>query len=316
MTQPTKQQIEEAMEWVNLEIKDHDRWLDCSYEGDGRAVAANEHRRERRFLVLFRTALEQYKPKTVSREDAMNLFSFLCDVYKANGNTGTEFILWLKERGIEVEGQSLTRRGRKITMAIKIPDKLLLGLSKVSMSPSEWRVLMYAIDRYYKGSIRAVRLTGIEATRGTGISSPNLSAVVSRLIRRNIVYVAAQQGTLKMYALQTDTSKWVGSDSRKSDMCREDEKSFRLWWRRWGYSAKGSDALSKFRYGVLLEKGYTPDDINAATTAFFTQKIRLAVRKGVLPEEVMKYHPATFLKLKFKVFLEKTKEEKNENPSA
>ena len=40
-------------------------------------------------------------------------------------------------------------------MATKIPDKLLLGLAKVSMSPSEWRVLMYAIARYYKGSIRA-----------------------------------------------------------------------------------------------------------------------------------------------------------------
>ena len=195
-------------------------------------------------------------------------------------------------------------------MPTKIPDKLLLGLARVSMSPSEWRVMMYAINRYYKGNIRAVRLTGSEVVKGTGISATNLSTAVGRLVKRNIVYVAVQQGVLKMYALQTDTTKWVGSDTRRSDMCREDENDFKAWWKRWGYSAKGSDALTKFRYGALLEKGYTPDDINAATTEFFKQKVQLAAKRDVLLTDVMRYHPATFLKLKFKRFLEKTKEEK------
>lgn len=51
-------------------------------------------------LEQVRSALE---PQTVTREDAIKLFPFLCDVYAANGDTGTEFILWLRERGIEVE---------------------------------------------------------------------------------------------------------------------------------------------------------------------------------------------------------------------
>lgn len=80
----TDEQRKEAIEWMNHVIDTRVRLSDGCPE----------------FLYAIRSALE---PKTVSREDAMNLFSFLCDVYRANGNTGTEFILWLEERGIEVE---------------------------------------------------------------------------------------------------------------------------------------------------------------------------------------------------------------------
>ena len=110
MTQPTNKQIQEAMDEIKqyLSIDLRGGMSMCALCGNKGLTGFMEslaHKDTCPFSVI-RAALEQYKPKTVSREDAMNLFPYLCDVYDANGDTGTEFILWLKERGIEVTGQS------------------------------------------------------------------------------------------------------------------------------------------------------------------------------------------------------------------
>jgi len=101
MKQPTAAETKEAMERLKNIVH---AWAIRDLGRNEGFLSVQRIIKEDRDTIL--TALEQHQPKAVSREDAMNLFSFLRDVYRANGNTGTEFILWLKERGIEVEGQS------------------------------------------------------------------------------------------------------------------------------------------------------------------------------------------------------------------
>ena len=84
---------------------------DCFFEYNGTQVWSswdefvddfNDYGYEfERFKRLYKWKNE-HQINTVSLNDAMNLFPFLCDVYKANGDPNTEFILWLKERRVEI----------------------------------------------------------------------------------------------------------------------------------------------------------------------------------------------------------------------
>jgi len=90
MTNITDEQRKEALEYVETK-------LDM-----GESIGWYDKKTSEMITRIFHTLRSALEPKTVSMEDAINLFPFLCDIYNANSDPGTEFILWLNERGIRV----------------------------------------------------------------------------------------------------------------------------------------------------------------------------------------------------------------------
>jgi len=109
MNQPTKQQIEEAMAKISIETSHYigggmAECDLCGSRGLAEYMDTLAHGDTCPFNVIH-TALEQYKPKTVSREWVENFVGcirtepYLEDAYSIVGK-------WLKEKVIKVEGQS------------------------------------------------------------------------------------------------------------------------------------------------------------------------------------------------------------------
>ena len=101
----TDEQRKEAVAWVDRFQRICSTYLwgvmgtcdNCKNMPGGRE---DKYEKCQRNLCALRSALE---PKTVTIEDANNLFPSLYAVYDADGDVRTAFILWLKERGIAIK---------------------------------------------------------------------------------------------------------------------------------------------------------------------------------------------------------------------
>ena len=175
---------------------------------------------------------------------------------------------------------------------------ILLKLSRVSMSPAEWRMLMIIISRTVVRSkpVSAIQLDEFVALSGVG--KPHCHRALSNLVERNVIS-RISYGNLSSYSINTESDEWrsiIGIDygKRVSD---EILKAFEKWFNRYPNKIYENEARMLY-VETINSDGISPLYLEESLTGYINLLLRRSEKFNENPDPLDAMYPTSFLRNK------------------
>ena len=194
-----------------------------------------------------------------------------------------------------------------------IPKRIISDLTTQNMGSYEWRIVMVILMLTYGEDKKSRAITLTDFMQMTGIKKPHVSRALSMLSIRNVINRMTYK-SVSTYSIQEDAGKWrsiinIGK-TRIRGVPEQVRVDFDKWFINYPIEINRPDAEAMYCELIMSEEA-TVKDLDDALKGYAQFSKLRAAKFGREADPWMCMYPTTFLKDKWREYLEYTDVKKN-----